>query len=291
MSDSVFEHRVVSGEIRCLLGEGPLWLPDREELLWVDILDPAVYCLRTATGVTNRWSVPENIGWLIPRKDRPGFIAGLRRGFAELSIEPFEIQPLFSLPAHASNARLRLNDGKADASGRIFAGTLDMDGHESGKLLRMDADQSVHVADDGYGIANGPTFSPDGTTLYHTDSRTRQVFQFDVRADGSLASKRLFVQFPSDWGVPDGMTTDSEGFIWIAHWGGSRVSRFSPAGKLMRAIHFPASQITSCAFGGQNLDRLYVTSAALNLPDEEFAGCVFEVDPDCTGLPANRFAG
>jgi len=285
------EHRVVCGEIGCQLGEGPLWLPEREELLWVDILHPTVYRTSFATGATHRWPIPENIGWLIPRRDRPGFICGLRSGFAELTLDPFEIKALVSIPAHAANTRLRLNDGKADSAGRIFAGTMDMDGHESGKLMRLDGDHVLHVADDEYGIPNGPTFSLDGTRIYHADSRARLVFQYDVSMEGSLTNKRLFVQFPGDWGVPDGMTTDSEGCVWIAHWGGSSVSRFSPEGKLIRSIHLPASQITSCVFGGKALDRLYVTSAALNRPDEAFAGCVFEVDPGCTGLPPNRFAG
>ena len=285
------DYRVVSGEIRCVLGEGPLWLPEREVLLWVDILEPAVYRNRLATGETHRWPIPENIGWVIPRKDRPGFIAGLRSGFAELTLEPLEIKPLVPLAEHAVDARLRLNDGKADARGRIFAGSMDMDGRNCGKLMRLDSDRSVHVVDDGYGITNGPTFSPRGDTLYHADSRARQVFRFDLGSDGSLSNRRLFVEFPSDWGVPDGMTTDAEGFIWIAHWGGSRVSRFNPTGELDRAIHLPTSQITSCVFGGPNLDRLYVTSAALDLAHEALAGSVFEVDPGCTGLPPNRFAG
>jgi sugar lactone lactonase YvrE len=285
------EYRVVSGNYRCVLGEGPLWSPETEELFWVDILDPALFCARPATGVIRRWPIPENIGWVIPRRNKAGFIAGLRSGFAELTLDPFAITSLVALPAHAANARLRLNDGKADPSGRIFAGTMHMDVREDGKLLRLDSDYSLHIVDDGYGIPNGPTFSPDGNTMYHTDSRARQVFQFDIAKDGALSNKRLFIEFPDDWGVPDGMVTDCEGFVWIAHWGGSRVSRFRPSGELDRTIPLPASQITSCVFGGKNLDRLYVTSAALDMAHEEFAGCVFEVNPGCAGLPPHTFAG
>ena len=150
---------------------------------------------------------------------------------------------------------------------------------------------SVSTVAYGYGVANGPTFSPDGSILYHTDSARRVVYAFDLSADGQLTGKREFIRFENEWGYPDGMTTDREGGIWIAHWDGGRVSRFRPDGTLERSIHLPASNITSCAFAGVHLDRLFVTSASLYREGEAEAGALFEVHADVCGLPAPAFAG
>jgi D-xylonolactonase len=145
----------------------------------------------------------------------------------------------------------RLNDAKVDNAGRIWAGTKnDRDEHDSGALYRLDTNLNWTRLDDGYGVPNGPTFSPDGSILYHADRARRVVYAFDLSADGRLTSKREFIRFENEWGYPDGMTTDREGGIWIAHWDGGRVSRFRPDGTLERSIHLPASNITSCAFAG-----------------------------------------
>jgi xylono-1,5-lactonase len=136
-----------------------------------------------------------------------------------------------------------------------------------------------------------PHVQPDGTVLYHNDSARRVVYAFDLSAGGELTGKREFIRFESEWGYPDGMTTDAEGGIWIAHWDGGRVSRFRPDGTLERSIYLPASNITSCAFAGADLDRLFVTSASLNREGEPEAGALFEVHADVCGLPAPAFAG
>jgi sugar lactone lactonase YvrE len=186
----------------------------------------------------------------------------------------------------------RLNDAKVDLAGRIWAGTMDDNEAEaSGALYRLDPDLVWSRHDDGYSIANGPTFSIDGYTLYHTDSGARTVSAFDMSRDGDLSNKRTFIRFPDDWGYPDGMTTDAAGGIWIAHWGGGRVSRFTPDGVFDRSIALPASQITNCAFGGANLDRMFVTSATKGLTNEPLAGSLFEITPGARGLPPTAFAG
>jgi sugar lactone lactonase YvrE len=145
--------------------------------------------------------------------------------------------------------------------------------------------------DQGYGVTNGPTFSPDGATVYHTDSLDRTVFAFDLTDDGALTNKRLFLRFEDSWGYPDGMCTDADGGIWIAHWGGSRVSRFSPDGRLDRSIALPASQVTSCAFAGPQMDRMFVTSAAVRVESEPLAGALFEVESGTRGFAPMLFAG
>jgi sugar lactone lactonase YvrE len=139
--------------------------------------------------------------------------------------------------------------------------------------------------------SNGPTFSPDGATLYHTDNARRVVYAFDLNENGALANKRVFVRFEDAWGYPDGMTTDSEGGVWIAHWDGARVSRFTPDGALDRSIALPVSRPTSCVFAGDELERMFVTSASIGREDEPLAGGLFEIDPGVRGAPAHMFAG
>ena len=191
----------------------------------------------------------------------------------------------------------RLNDAKVDPAGRVWFGSMD-DGEKdaSGAFYRLDADFTHHKVDSGYICANGPTFSPDGKRVYHTDSLRNEIYQFDVAADGSLANKHIFASFEAKDGSPDGMTTDAEGFLWVALWGGWGIQRFSPDGKRDRFIKLPVSQVTSCCFAGDNLDRMFVTSAKIGLTAEQLkkeplAGGFFEVDPGVTGLPTAAFAG
>ncbi|MDB5430044.1 MAG: Gluconolactonase [Caulobacter sp.] len=275
-----------------ILGEGPLWSDRDNAVYWVDILAPAVHRYGLGDGSTRSWPMPEPIGWLIERRDAAGFIAGFRSGFALLELEPLRIRPL--LNPEPERPQNRMNDAKADAAGRIWAGTMDMAIVEaSGALYRFDPTGACRRMDDGYRITNGPAFSPDGRSLYHTDSERRSVYRFDLSPDGELGARSTFISFPPQWGGPDGMTTDAEGGLWIAHWGAGRVSRFTPDGRLDRFIPLPASQITSCVFAGDKLDRMFVTSAGQDLADgaEPLAGGLFEVDPGVTGLPTGRYAG
>jgi D-xylonolactonase len=246
-----------------------------------------------ADGGVKRWTVPERIGWVIERRHKPGFIAGFQSGFAELELEPLAIRALVDpepqLPGN------RLNDAKADQLGHIWAGTMDAAIKQTtGSLYRLQPDFSVRRMDEGYKITNGPAFSPNQDFMYHTDTGLGTVYLFDVTPEGEIENRREFLKFTDDMGVPDGMTVDAEGFLWIAHWGGSRVSRFSPDGKLDRAIQLPASQITNVTFAGPNLDRMFVTSAAdgLDRSKEPLAGALFEVNPGgVRGLPPGLFAG
>lgn len=274
---------------RDILGEGITHVGGEDALYWVDIIGRRVNRFGLADRSCAEWAMPEMIGWLIERADAPGFIAGLKSGFHALTLEPFALTPIAAPEPHLPDNRL--NDACADPQGRIWAGTMSMDGSRAdGALYRLDADHSLHRMDAPYRIANGPAISPDGRSLYHTDSAAGEVYRFALRADGSLGSRERFITFPPAWGAPDGMTVDSLGGLWIAHWGGGCVSRFTPDGRRERWIDLPASQITRPCFAGRNLDRLFVTSASDGV-DEEFAGCVFEVDPGCTGLPSRRFGG
>lgn len=280
--------RVVERSIRDMLGEGPVWLAERGELLWVDIVAPAIHRLHLGTGKISTTSMPEPVGWALPIAGSRDFMVGLKSGFWRMDLDG-------DARIHLANPETdrpqnRLNDAKVDPSGRIWAGSKDdSDSQHSGALYRLDADMHHVRVDDGYGVTNGPAFSPDGSILYHTDSARREIYAFDLDADGTLSGKRVWVRFEEDWGYPDGMTTDSDGCVWVAHWAGAQISRFDPDGNRMSSFQFPASNITSCAFAGADLDRMFVTSSKIDAENEELAGALFEIDPGVRGLPSASF--
>ena len=282
--------RVVARDRRDLLGEGPVWSARENALFWVDISGRALQRLSLVDATVTCWDVPEMIGWVIEREQAPGFIAGLESGFAELTLEPLQIVHI--VDPEPQRPRNRLNDAKADRQGRIWAGSMPIAADRpEGALHRFDVDRRVTQVDAGYTIANGPAFSADEKYLYHADSALRRVYRFEVQPDATLAERIVFIEFESGWGLPDGMTVDCEGGLWVAHWGGGRVSRFRENGTLDRSIALPASQITSCAFAGRDLDRLFVTSAAQGAEHEPHAGALFEVDTGMHGIAPNRFGG
>jgi xylono-1,5-lactonase len=287
------EWRVIAREAKDELGEGPLWSARHNAIFWVDILSHALNRYSLANHTVQRWSLPEKIGWVAERRAHPGFIAGLQSGFVELDLDPFAIRPIVDpepeLPGN------RMNDAKVDRHGRIWAGTMDAAIIETtGSLYCLHPDFNFRLVDTGYKITNGPAFSPEQDFMYHTDTGLGLVYRFDLSAAGEISNRQVWLKFTAEMGSPDGMTVDAEGFVWIAHWGGSRVSRFSPDAKFDRAIRLPASQITSCVFAGAGLDRMFVTSAAkgLDRSKEPLAGSLFEVDAGgVRGLAPGLFAG
>lgn len=289
MSDAM-----VVWDIQSLLGEGPIWSTREQAVFWVDIKG----CMLHRYGLDGKrqsWTMPDFIGWVVERQDRSGFVAGLRNYVAELSLSPFQLTERFR--PEAKLAGNRLNDAKVDPSGRIWFGTMDdAEKEASGSFYRLDRDFTYHRVDSNYICSNGPTFSPDGKRVYHTDSIRNDIYQFDIADDGSLNNKKLFAHFDEKDGSPDGMTTDSEGYLWIALWGGSGIVRFSPDGKRDRFIPLPVSLVTSCCFAGDKFDRMFVTTAKIGLTPEQLAkephaGSFFEIDPGVTGLPTAAFGG
>jgi sugar lactone lactonase YvrE len=276
--------------VRAILGEGPVHDARDEALYFVDIKGQRLHRLSLRDNAQTSWDMPEPIGWVLPRASSPGFIAGFKSGFATVTLAPFAITPIGAPePDRETN---RLNDAKVDPCGRIWAGSMDdAEKRVSGALYRLDPTLTWSRMDDGYGVANGPTFSPAGDVLYHADSARRIVYRFALSADGLISERREFVRFPEDWGYPDGMTTDCEGGVWIAHWDGARISRFTPDGLCDRAVPMPVSRPTSCVFAGAGRDRLFVTSASIGRESESLAGGLFELDVGMRGAPSFAFAG
>lgn len=283
--------RIIARDRRDRLGEGPLWHPEQNALYWVDILAQRVNRLSLADARVDSWAMPEMVGWVIARRDAPGFLAGLRSGIKAVTFEPLTLAPFADLPDEPPGSRInnRMNDAKADARGRVWAGTMPVGcDRPDGSLLLLDTDGALTRVDGGYHIANGPAISPDGAWLFHTNTYLREIYRFPLHDDGTLGPRTLWLRFDEQWGTPDGMTFDAEGGLWIAHWGGARISRFDAAARIERSRALPASQITSMAFGGERLDRLFVTSASDGV-DEPHGGDLFEVDPGVRGLAPHEF--
>ncbi len=279
-------------DVKAVLGEGPMWDPREQALYWVDIPERRVFRWSQADGARTI-EVERHFCSLLPRA-RGGFIGGGYDGFLEIAPDLSVTVIADPEPGLPSN---RFNDGKVDRAGRFWAGTMDRNEREaSGSLYRLDPDRSWTRIDSGYRVTNGPAFSRDGRTMYHTDSARQIVYAFDLAEDGSASNRRVHLQFGEGDGYPDGMTVDAEDCLWIAFWDGWCVRRFSPAGERLAELRVPAQRPTSCAFGGPALDRLFITTASRDLTSEEreaqpCAGGLFMTSPGVTGIAEPLFAG
>ncbi|NJC32718.1 sugar lactone lactonase YvrE [Sphingomonas jejuensis] len=284
------DHRIIERSGRDVLGEGPTWIPDEDSLFWVDIVGQRLWSLTLADHKIRSWPMPEKICWVVPRAGRRDLLAGFKSGIAALTLDPLSIDPIVA--PEADRPENRLNDAKVDGAGRLWFGSKDdRDEDASGAFYRMDGRLVPERVDDGYGVTNGPTFSADGDWLYHTDSAARLIYRFRLEEGGRLGPREDHIRFEDEWGYPDGMTTDADGCLWVAHWAGGRISRFDPAGRRMTSVALPAANITSCAFAGPALDRLFVTSAALNDDASAHGGALFEVDAGVRGMAPVPFGG
>lgn len=286
-------------EIRCvvqepfLVAESPRWHEDEQALYWVDIYKPSIERLDPARGARRTWPMPERIGCFSFCRDGR-VIAGMQSGIAFVDLETGAVDRVFDLSPE--DPEIRFNDGRCDHQGRFWVGSVieTMD-QQTNALHRYDPDGSCRRMVDGLICANGLAFSPDGSILYHSDSRQDYVWAWDLdAATGDIASRRVFVANDPTEGRPDGAAVDADGYYWICCVGAWRVARFAPDGKIDRVIGVPVQRPTACAFGGPNLDVLYVTSATFPLEQaalwkQPLAGSVFAIDVGTKGLPEPRF--
>jgi sugar lactone lactonase YvrE len=278
-----FEVVVVAG---ARLGESPVWDARVHRLVWVDILASQVHLTDVRTGADEVIPTPLHVGAVAPRA-RGGYVAALQDGFWVVGAG--EPRPIARIPE--AQPGLRFNDGATDPVGRFWAGTIAYDESAgAGSLYRLGPDGQATRVLDGVTISNGMAWSGEGKTMYYIDSATHRIdaFAFD-QVSGEISDRRAEVDIPPDLGWPDGLTVDAEGGLWVALWNGAAVHRYVE-GRLDRVVPLPVTQPTSCTFGGENLDELFVTSAADGLSVEEqaaqpLAGAVFRLRPGVQGLP------
>ena len=278
------------------VGEGPLWDEEQQVLYWVDILSSLLYIYDPATGENRALDVGRHVGTVVTRASG-GLMLAVQNGFASFDLETQELTLIANPEAHITGNRF--NDGKCDPAGRFWAGTMAYENPTNqGSLYRLDTDLSVHKIFGDVAISNGIIWSLDHTTMYYIDTLRKNVRAFDYDVEtGDISNERVIINVPEEIGMPDGMAIDNEGMLWVAHYGGSCVSRWNPnTAQFLLKIDLPVTQVTACAFGGQNLDILFITSAAQELDAAELArqplaGGLFSIKTPYQGVPSFRFGG
>jgi sugar lactone lactonase YvrE len=264
-----------------------VWDAADGSLVWVDIPAGEVHrCALEGRALETR-TLPAPLGAVVLR-EAGGLVAAAGDGFLFVGAGG---TPERHIPVEAELPQNRMNDAKADRRGRLWAGTMAEDETPgAGSLYRLEPDGRVERVLSGVGMSNGLDWSVDGRTFYYVDSLAHAVQAFTfAEASGSLSARRVLVDLGD--AVPDGLTVDAEGCIWVALYGAGVVRRYSPAGDFVGELAVPAANVTSCVFGGPAYDTLFVTSAQRGAQDDPAAGAVFFERPGVTGLPPNRFAG
>ncbi len=278
-------------DVDAQLGEGALWHAATRSVYFVDIKGRRIHRCAADGSDRRSWDAPGQPGFIVPDAGG-GLVCALEDGLYRFD----EASGAFTLLRKVEDdlPGNRFNDGHVDAGGNLWFGSMD-DGQAqaTGSLYRLGRDGVLARADDGYVITNGPAISPDGRTLYHTDTPLRRVYAFDLREDGRLADKRVFLQLP-EGSRPDGMAVDSEGHVWIALFGAGRIERYLASGRIVGAVHFPCTNITKLAFGGDDLRTAYVTTAWKGLSEgqrreQPLAGALFAFRVDTPGQPHHIF--
>lgn len=270
-------------DYNCVVGEGPLWHPIERRVYWTDIPRGRIFCYDPETGKHRLTFEHREVGGFTVQSDGSlllfmdrGAVASLRSGNLD-----------YLIPEIAEERDTRFNDVIADPAGRVFCGTMPAPNH-LGSLYRLDTDGTITRVLGGVGISNGLGFTPDAKQMYFTDSPTHNIFVFDYDVDtGELSNRRVFVNTEDNDGIPDGMTVDAEGYVWSARWDGSSLVRYSPSGKQVSRIWFPARKVSSVIFGGDDYTDMYVTTAGGEDKTGEGpgAGCLYRINLGIRGKP------
>lgn len=271
----------------CELGEGPFWDSKRSRLHWVDIIGEKIISQNLDGSNIHALEVDGNPGCVVLSDDGT-MVAGVDNQISSLDGGGNLLKVLADTK---EGSGLRFNDGKCDPSGRFWVGSMDRkEKNKLGSLYSWNSIEGLVNREQGVTVSNGMGWSPDNSLFYYIDSPTREVsvYDFDL-STGSINNKRRFISFSEEDGFPDGMTIDNEGRLWIAFWGGSKIMCVNPDSKAIEeVVSFPVSKITSCAFGGEKMDKLFITSAKVqvNEKDEPMAGKTFVVSLGVKGLPS-----
>ena len=268
--------------------EGPVWWPGWGGLRYVDLSAGDMLTIRD--GGVHRLATGSPIAAFVRPRTAGGYVVAVERGIAlgdEVDSPPSRVVELWNDPA------LRMNDGATDAAGRLYAGSMAYDSTPGAAALWViEADLGRREVIGDVTVSNGLAFSPDGAWAYYADTATGRVDRFD-HVDGEFVHRRPFVTTEPSQGWPDGLTVAADGSVWVAYWGASVVRGFDAGGALIATVELPATQVSACAFGGTDLDELYITTSRQGLgeADQPEAGSVFVAKVGVHGLPVVPFAG
>lgn len=281
-----------------LLGEGIQWRHSDQTLWWTDILSSKLYHHDPQTGSIDILDMPEPLGSFAFTPYKDIILAAFATGFAAFNLKTSALSWLYR-PTFLDGEG-RFNDGRTDRQGRFWSGTMmanpDNDMRPTGRLFCLDTNLGTSVQETSVTISNGLCWSPSGDRMYFADSPTGCIYAYDVDAHtGAVSGKHVFARSPKG-GVPDGAAVDADGNIWSAQWGLGQILVYAPNGDMIGSVDVPASQPTCVAFGGEDLNRLYISSACDGLSDGEqraqpYAGNVFIFETNVQGLPENTYAG
>ncbi len=273
------------------VGDGAMWYPTEKMFYWVDMDAKTLHSYNPASKVTEMFELGKMTGTVAPI-DTGGVLLGVSDGVYSFNTHTKTMKLLVAPETGMPNNWL--NDGKCDPSGRFWVGSMGPKNKAS--LYRVNAEGQSQNMLDSITISNGIVWSNDKTKMYYIDTPSNEVKQFDYNdKTGSIANKKVVVKFPDGVGSPDGMAIDTKGNLWIAHWGGSCVSCWDPkTGEMIAKVEVPALNVTSCAFGGENLETLYITTTSLFMDESSqkkfpLRGGIFMVNTGAKGLPANYF--
>ena len=278
------------------LGETPIWVPQEKLLYWVDIGRHMIFRMDVKTKEYESFKPDMPVRGLC-RRSSGDWLLITDTGLAFW--DPSSNMCEFIVDPYTDHPDLQFNDGVIDRQGRLLVGSYNsarLDAPD-GSLYRLDTDHTLHKLDTNLVLSNGIALSPNGKTVYVAEMFANKITAYDYEIEsGTARNRRVFVAIPEDAGKPDGLTVDSQGFVWAAHWGGWRVTRYDPAGKLEREIRVPTELVTCIGFGGENLDELYITTAWYNLSDQQrkdqpLAGDLFRIQTDITGITEPVFSG
>lgn len=296
MPKSVWSAQRLVVDARCSLAEGPMWDAARSVLLWVSILDGEVHSWSPSSNDRRMWNIGQPVGAVAPMESGNMLLA-VQSGIAVLDHETGVVH--VEAPVEEDRPDQRMNDGKCDPRGRFWAGTMSAGDPVlgSGTLYRYSLGQPPVAMLTGVTISNGLGWSPDGSIMYYVDTPMRQITAFPFLLDsGEIGDPRVLVDIPENLGHPDGLCVDAEGCIWLALWGPGLVNRYNPHGEHIGTVRVPVSAVSSCAFGGSDLETLFITTARLSLTPEQLeetphAGGIFAVDVGIKGGIVPAFAG
>lgn len=292
---------------KLVLGEGPFWDQKHNTLWLIDGLSQDgkgddLYMIDLVTKSTKVYHIGKHIGCAVPTESGE-VLLNLQDGIWLFDPKTEELSEISSLEREIENNRL--NDGKCDSHGRLWFGSMSMTANQperefevTGSFYKLEADGRTTKFFDGVGISNGMAWNADESVFYYVDTTTQSVFSFDFDAEnGVISNRKTIITIPIEEGSPDGMCIDAEGMLWIAHFGGWKVSRWNPnTGEKLDEIQLPCAQVTCPAFGGEDLSELFITTAYIGLTPEELekqplAGTVFSCKVGVKGTKANYYMG